>query len=433
MKLKLNESFMKKIVSLLLILGVFFPLRSQEVVDKIVAVIDNEIILKSELEFQINLFANQRKLDPSNPALKTQILNSMIEEKLLYAQALLDSIMVSEEEVKRQIDYQLEMIIQQVGSKERVEQMYGMTLEKIRREIRDNVRKEILVNRMQEKKFGMIESTRREVEEFFTNFKDSLGVIPEKVKVSHIFRNPKTTDALKKKYFELAASILDSIKAGADFAEMAKKYSEDPGSAASGGDLGYVKRGVFYPEFESAAFALGINEISEVIESPVGYHIIQLMDKRGESISTRHILIKIKADDQADLNAIEFLSDIRDSINRGFGTFPEYARKYSDDPETKDFGGVLGTFYLEQLDKNLLDIVSKLKEGEMSFPKRVNVNQVSYGYHIVWLEKKIAQHKPDLDVDFVDLKKLSDEYKKQKLYSEYLEELKSKIYWEIKL
>lgn len=427
------KSYMFKNLCLLFTFIFSFSAQPQEVIDKIVAVVDNEIILKSEWDFQVNLFANQRKLDPNTPALRTQILNSMIEEKLLYAQALLDSIVVSEEEVKRQIDYQVDMIIQQVGSKERVEQMYGMTLEKIRREIRDNVRKEILVSRMQEKKFGLIESTRREVEEFFTNFKDSLGVIPEKVKVSHIFRNPKTTDALKKKYYALAKSILDSIKAGADFSEMAKKYSEDPGSAAAGGDLGYVKRGVFYPEFESAAFALEVNEISEVIESPVGYHIIQLMDKRGESISTRHILIKIKADDQADLDAIEFLSDIRDSVNRKFGTFAEYARKYSDDPETKDFGGSLGTFYLEQLDKNLLEIVSKLKEGELSYPKRVNVNPVSYGYHIVWLEKKIPQHKPDLEVDYVDLKKLSDEYKKQKLYSEYLDELKSSIYWEVKI
>ncbi|MCK6613470.1 MAG: peptidylprolyl isomerase [Ignavibacteriales bacterium] len=423
---------MKKLL-ILLFLSLAASLPAQDVIDKIVAIVDNEVILKSELDFQVNMVANQRKLDPSNPNLRTQVLNAMIEEKLLYAQALLDSIVVSEEEVRRQIDYQIETIISQVGSKEKVEQMYGMTMEKIRREIRDNVRKEILVNRMQEKKFGMIESSRREVEEFFTKFKDSLGVIPEKVKLSHIFRNPQTSATLKQKYFDLAKAILDSIKAGADFSEMAKKYSEDPGSAAAGGDLGYVKRGVFYPEFESAAFALEVNELSDIVESPVGYHIIQLMDRRGESISTRHILIKIKADSEADLDAIDFLTSVRDSVLKGHGKFSDFARKYSDDPETKDFGGALGTFYMEQLDKNLLDIVTKTKEGDISYPKRINVSQINYGYHIVWIEQRIPQHKPDLDIDFTDLKKLSDEYKKQRLYAEFVSELKSKIFWEIKI
>lgn len=423
---------MKKIL-FLLFFSFALTVPAQDVIDKIVAIVDNEIILKSELDFQVNMVANQRKIDPASPNLRNQVLNAMIEEKLLYAQALLDSIVVSEEEVRRQIDYQLETIISQVGSKEKVEQMYGMSMEKIRREIRDNVRKEILVNRMQEKKFGMIESSRREVEEFFTKFQDSLGVIPEKVKLSHIFRNPQTSEALKQKYFDLAKAILDSIKAGADFSEMAKKYSEDPGSAAAGGDLGYVKHGVFYPEFESAAFALEINELSDVVESPVGYHIIQLMDRRGESISSRHILIKIKADDEADLDAIDFLTSVRDSILKGSGQFAEFARKYSDDPETKDFGGVLGTFYMEQLDKNLLDIVTKTREGDISYPKRINVSQINYGYHIVWVEKRMAQHKPDIEVDYTDLKKLSDEYKKQRLYAEFLTELKSRIFWEIKI
>src|SRR5690606_31269287 len=143
-----------------------------------------------------------------------------------------------------------------------------------------------------------VESSRKEVEDFFRTYKDSLGIIPEKVKISHIYRNPKASDEVKKKSRELAEAILDSVKSGVDFAELAKKYSEDPGSAAQGGDLGFVKRGIFYPEFESAAFSLEPNEISEVVESPAGFHIVQLLEKRGESVHTRHILIKIKTDDK---------------------------------------------------------------------------------------------------------------------------------------
>ncbi len=417
---------------LFLLIFIFPELIAQQSIDKVIAVVDNEIILKSELEYQINLTAVQRKIDPKTPALREQVLKMLIDEKLVYAQAGLDSIAVSEDEIGKQIEYQISQLTQQYGSKERVEQMYNMSMEKIKRELRDDVRKNIMIQKMQEKKFGQVESTRREVEDFFAQFKDSLGVIPEKVKIFHIFKNPQTSTSLKAKYKATAQAILDSIKAGGDFAEFAKKYSEDPGSATQGGDLGFVKRGVFYPEFESAAYALKEKQLSEVTESPVGFHIIQLLERRGESIHTRHILIKVKADDESDLNTIEMLTEIRDSIVRKFATFSELAKKYSDDKETVNLGGQLGSFYLNQLDKNLLDVVGKLKENEISYPKRVNYAGDSYGYHIVWLEKKIPQHKPNIDVDYSELKKLSDEYKKQKLYAAWLEELKTKIFWEIK-
>jgi len=422
---------MKKFFLFLLFI-IVSQVSAQQTVDKVIAVVDNEIILKSELEYQINMLAAQRKVDPKSPALHDQVLKMLIDEKLVYAQAGLDSINVTEDEIGKQIEYQISQLIQQYGSKEKIEQLYNMSLEKIKRELRDDVRKNLMIQKLQEKKFGQVESTRREVEDFFVQFKDSLGVIPEKVKISHIFKNPQTSEKVKNKYRAVAQAILDSIKAGGDFAEFAKKYSEDPGSTTHGGDLGFVKRGVFYPEFESAAFALRDNQISEVIESPVGFHIIQLLERRGESIHTRHILIKIKADDESDLNTIEMLTDIRDSVVRKLGAFYDLAKKYSDDKETANLGGQLGTFYLNQLDKNLLDAVGKLKENEISYPKRVNYSGDNYGYHIVWLEKRILQHKPDVDGDYTELKKLSDEYKKQKLYAQWLDELKSKIFWEIK-
>src|SRR3972149_1939517 len=352
-----------KIFAVLLLLTV--NAYSQELLDKIVAVVDNEIILQSELQFKTNLYASQNKLDPEQPGLKQQMLNSMIEEKLVYAQANLDSIEVTDEEISQRIDYQVNLFIQQYGSKERVEQIYGMSLEKIKRELRDDVRKSVMIQKLQEKKFGDVQATRREVEDFFVKFKDSLGVIPEKVKLAHILKNPIATEATKEKYRQFAQAILDSIKQGAVFATMAKKYSEDPGSAADGGDLGFVKRGVFYTEFEAAAFALQPGELSEVIESPVGFHIIQMVEKRGESIHTRHILIKVKKSDEADLKAIEFLTEIRDSVIKGLRNFSDYAKEYSDDKETSPFGGELGTFYINQLDKPLTETVSKLKDREI--------------------------------------------------------------------
>ena len=406
---------------------------TQEALDKIVAVVDNEIILKSELEFQVNIFANQRGMDPSTPGLKEQILNSMIDEKLVYAQAELDSITVTDDEIKQRIDYQIQVFQQQYGSIQRIEEMYGMSIERIKRELRDDVRKNLMIQRTRQTKFANIEATRREAKVFFETYKDSIGMIPEKLTIYHIFKNPQASDRIKKIAKDFAQALLDSIKAGVDFSELAKKYSDDPGSKMQGGDLGFVKRGVFYPGFEAAAFSLAEGEYSDVVESPVGFHIIQLIERRGESIHTRHILIKIKPDDNADLETIQFLSDLRDSVLEGKGTFQYYAKKFSDDEETASFGGSLGTFYLNQLDKNLLDIVSKLKEGEISFPRRLEYAPGTYGYHIVFLEKRTPEHMPDFDEDYKEIKNLADEQKKQKEYTKWIEELKKRIYWETRI
>ena len=404
-----------------------------EVIDKVVAVVDNEIILQSELDFQSAMYASQRGMDPKSPELKRQILNSMIDEKLVYAQAELDSIIITDEEISQRIDYQINVLQQQYGSIANIENMYGMSIEKIKRELREDVRKNLMVQRLREKNFAPVEASRREVEEFYYTFKDSLGMIPEKLRIYHIFRNPKTTDRLKKQYRDFVQAVLDSIKQGASFEEMAKKYSEDPGSKSFGGDLGFVKRGVFYPQFEAVAFSLEEGEMSDVVETPVGYHIIELLERRGESIHTRHILIKFKTDENADLETIEFLSDLRDSIVNEKNTFQFYAKKYSEDKETAPFSGDLGTFYINQLDKNLLDVVSKLKQGEISFPKRIDYGQGTYGYHIVYVLTRIPQHPASLEEDYAELKRLADEYKKQKQYDKWLASLKEKIYWEVRL
>ena len=422
---------MRKLLIVLLLMTC--SINAQQMLDKIVAVVDNEIILKSELDFRANYEAAQKNLNPADTTLRKQILNSMIEEKLLYAQAELDSITVTDDQVKQQLDYQINYFIQQYGSKERLEQIYGMPLEKLKRTLQDDTRKSLMAQMLQQKKFGQVEASRKEVEDFFTTYKDSLGIIPEKFHIAHIFQNPKTGERVKKKARDFAESLLDSLKKGADFATLAKKYSDDPGSAAQGGDLGFVKRGVFYPEFEAVAFSLAPNQISGIVESPVGFHIIQLLERRGESIHCRHILVKIKSDDESDLHAIEFLSDLRDSIVQGKNTFEHYAQLYSDDKESAKLGGDLGTFEASQLDKSLLDVIYKLKEGEISFPKRLEIDKNVYGYHIVKLIQRIPEHRANLDTDYAEVKRLADYAKKQKMYAEWMKELKGKIYWDIRM
>ncbi|KAF0139586.1 MAG: Parvulin-like peptidyl-prolyl isomerase [Stygiobacter sp.] len=419
---------MKKILLLLL---VAVSLNAQ-VLDKVIAVVDNEIILKSELEFRVNMEATQRNMNPADSTLRRAILNSLIEEKLMYAQAEMDTIKVTDEQVTQQLEYQINYFIQQYGSREKLEQVYGMPIEKIKRSLQEDTRKNIMAQMLQQKKFGQVESSRKEVEEFFSTIKDSLPIVQQKFHIYHIFQNPKTGERIKQKARDFAKSLLDSIKGGKDFAELAKKYSDDPGSQANGGDLGFQKRGVLVPEFEATAYALAPNQLSNVVESPFGFHIIQMIERRGDAIHARHILIKIKADDEADLRSIEFLNDIRDSIVRKVNTFDYYAKKYSDDKENARFGGEIGTFESSQLDKGLTDVVYKLKEGDLSYPKRIEIDRTTYGYHIVKLAERIPEHKANLDLDYPEIKRLSDYAKKQKLYAKWMKEIKEKIYWEIR-
>lgn len=421
---------MKRIIFLLLIAVTLY---GQQVADKIVAVVDNEIILKSELDFRANYEAAQKRLSPEDPVLLQNILDQMIEEKLVYAQAELDSITVSDDQVNNQLDYQINYFIQQYGSKEKLEQVYGMPVEKIKRTLRDDTRKNLMAQMLNQKKFSDLQISRKEVYEFFESYRDSMGVVPEKYQIAHIFQNPKAGERIRNQAQQLARTLLDSIKKGGDFAALAKQYSDDPGSATQGGDLGFASRGVFYPEFEAAAFALGPNQISTIVESPVGFHIIQMLERRGESIRTRHILIKMKSDSEADLKAIEFLNDLRDSIISGVNTFDHYARNYSDDKERARFGGELGTFEKNQLDKTLLDQIFRMKEGEISFPKRIDLDRDTYGFHIVKLLKRIPEHSANLDQDYDEIKKLAEYYKKQKMYDQWVDELKEKIFWEIRI
>ncbi|MGK9477561.1 peptidylprolyl isomerase [Melioribacter sp. OK-6-Me] len=421
---------MKKLfLFLLLASGIY----GQQVVDRIVAVVDDDIILHSELEFRANLEAAQRQLPRVDSTLLKNVLMRMVEEKLLYAQAEIDSVVVSDDQVKSQLDYQINYFIQQYGSQEKLEEAYGMPVEKIKRVLREDTRKNLMAQMLQQKKFGEVQVSRKEVEDFYEAYKDSLGMVPEKFELSHIFQNPRTGEQTKKRAYEFARSLLDSLIQGADFAYLAKKYSDDAGSASAGGDLGFVKRGIFYPQFEAAAFSLVPNQISDIVETPVGYHIIQLLERRGEAIHVRHILVKLKADEEADLRAIEFLNELRDSILAGKNSFEYYAKKYSDDKESAKFGGKLGIFEASQLDKSLLDLIYKMKEGDISYPKRMEIDPNSYGYHIVKLIRRIPQHKPNLEQDYDELSRLAEYYKRQKIYNEWMQEIKKRIYWEIRL
>ena len=417
---------------LFLIAGFFlFRVASgQTVIDRIIAVVDKEIITESELAERVNLIALQNKLDASKPELRKQVLDAMITEKLILAQAILDSVDVSDAEVTQALDQQIQNLVRQAGSEQRIEQYYGMPISRIRREFRDEVRKQILVQRIRQTRESSILVARREVEEFYQTYRDSLSRVPEEFELSNVYISPKPDSALEYRTRQKLQAILDSIRAGGDFADFAKRYCQD-GTAQFGGDLGWVKRGTFVPEFEEAVFALQEKGLSNLVKTENGLHIIQLLERRGESVHARHILLRTERGAAADSAAVEQLRALRARVLAG-ESFADVARRYSEDQEPKASGGDLGKLSEEQLEGDFVNVVKNLKEGEISQPNRVSLPS-TYGYQIVWVRKRIPSHPMNLKDDYRRIEQIALYVKRNRLNSEWLEGLKKNIYWEVKM
>ena len=401
------------------------------ILDRVVAVIDKEIITESELNSQVDFFVFNNRVDPKTPDLKRQVLEAMISEKLILAKAVEDSVVLTDDEVTQQLETLIQQRVQQAGSERRLEELYGMPINRLKREFRDDMRKQLLVNRMQQTKFANVQVTRREVEEFFATYKDSLPKVSEEVELYHIFRVPRPSDEAKSAVRTKAQTILDSIKAGGNFADFAKRYSQDPGSAGSGGDLGFIRRGQLVKEFEEVVFGLRQEELSSIVETSFGFHIIQLLERRGETVHARHILFKIERDPKAEDSTITFLKSIKDSAAHG-ASFVDLAKRYSEDVETAPIGGYLGTYSIEQLDQALQSTVATMKPGDISDPIRVQYG-TNFGYHIVYLKNSIPAHTMNLTDDWKRIEQVASNFKRNKEYQKWIAELKQDIYWEIRL
>ncbi len=400
--------------------------QSKPVLDKIVAVVGNEIILKSELDYQVQLAAYQNKVDPNDSALHHRVLEAMIDDKLILAQAILDSVTVTDDEVDRQLNGRIQDLVKQLGSQQKLEEVYGMSLNKIRGEFRDDMRKQLIIQKLKQQKFGDMKVSSVDVKNFFETYKDSLPDIPEQVTLSHIFMAPKPSAKARDEAYSLAKTLLDSLRHGADFAALAKKYSQDPGSSSSGGDLGWAKRGQFVPEFERAVYELKPGEISGIVETQFGFHIIQLMERRGDLVHARHILIQIPHLQSDDDSVITFLDTLRRRAMAG-ESFAALARAFSQDQDSRDLGGDLGTVTIDQLEASFLQTVKELKVGEISKPVKVTYGK-SYGYHIVYLRNRIPAHKVNLQQDFDRLSAMALSMRQNEAYQKWIDQLKKQIY-----
>lgn len=409
-----------------------FPLGSQEVLDGIVAIVGDQIILRTELLQTTQGFALQMGLNPTTQAneiekLKKDVLQNLINEKVMLIKAKEDTITVEDQQVESALEARIDNLIQQLGSKEKVEAYFGMPIKKIKRDYREDVREQLIIQTLQQQKLREVQISRRETEEFFTTMKDSLPKKKPTVKLRHILLQIVPGEGARKQALSRIREIQKQLLNGADFQEMAKIYSEDPGTAKRGGNLGFVERGTLFQEFEEAAFQLEPGEISDVVETSVGFHLIQMVERRGDKINVRHILIRLDTSESDEAYTYQKAEEIRNRVMAG-EDFGELAKTFSDDQSSKEAGGDLGWLPVEELQiEAFKNVVDTLEVGEVSQPFKTR-----FGIHIVKLEGRQKERKISLNDDYEQIREWALNLKRQKVLNNWVEELKKDIYIEIK-
>jgi peptidyl-prolyl cis-trans isomerase SurA len=419
----------KKILYSLLFIGILASgLFGQQVFDGIAAIVGDEIVTISDINALITSYAFQNKLDISREPelyqkLGQQFLDRLIDQKLLLIKADEDTIKADDERVEANLNQQIDYMIKQAGSENKLEEYYSEPLFKIKKDLRDEIVNQMRISMLREKNFMNIKISRKEVEDFYTNYKDSLPNIKASVDISHILMQVTPSEESVKEAFLKINEIKTKLENGEDFATLARKYSEDPGSAQNGGELGFVSRGTLVKEFEEAAFSLKEGEISDIVQTQFGFHIIQLMERQGERIDVRHILIQLKPTQEDELRVINKLKDIRQKILNSDSTFEEMALRYSADPNVQKDSGHLGAFEEGGFQiKEFENAISNLKEGEISEPFKTD-----FGYHIVRLNKRNEARQLSLSNDWEQIEQWALQHKQEKQFETWMTRLRQEI------
>jgi len=423
---------MNKIYYFLLLALTSFSLSAQSI-DKIEAVLGDEIILTSEIESQYLQYLSQGNI--KSIKIRCQIVEDLLFQKLLVNQAKLDSLVVSNDEVEDEVSKRLSYFESQLGSVQKVEDYFGKSKANIKLELGKVIKDQFMAQKMQTKLTSSLKVTPAEVKESYALLSDAeIPTMPTQVEVAQIVIKPEITDKQKDKIREKLNNFRDRVYKGEDFKMLAALYSDDPGSAIKGGELGFVNRGDLVPEFERAAFRLKEGEISKVVESQFGYHIVQLIERRGEQINVRHILIKNKVTATALYAAKLKMDSIAKEINEEIITFDQAVSKYSDD-ENKSNGGLLlnpntmsTSHTLEDMAPALRLVVEKLKETQVSSPAVIQMQDENKAYRILRLNKRTEQHKANLVDDFAKIKEYSINAKKQVTLEKWTNKIIAKTY-----
>lgn len=427
------------IISLLLLFTIASHAQSEGegvVIDKIIAKVDDYIILKSELERSYLDYLSQGRSRTSNA--KCQILQQLVVNKMLMAQSEIDSIFVLDLEVNSNLDRRMAVMAQQFGGESEIEKAYGKSIEQIRSEIFDNIKEQMTIERMQRELTAEMKVTPSEVRKFFKNIpQDSLPYFSTEVSIAQIVKKPEPGKIQKDKVRNLLLDIKSRIENGESFGDLAKQYSQDPGSARRGGELGFYGRGELAPEYEATALSLKPGEVSMPVESQFGFHLIELMEKRGNTYRSRHILIMPQPSQQDYTRAETYLDSLRSVIKLDSITFQAAAKEYSDDQETSSAGGFFsdetGALRVpaEQLDPNIFFTIDTMNVGNITKPLRYQEQDGSYAYRIIYFKDKIRPHQANLDDDYQKIAAATLAQKKNLKISKWFDKARNNVFIEI--
>ncbi|MEL6922740.1 MAG: peptidylprolyl isomerase [Bacteroidota bacterium] len=402
----------------------------KEIIDRVVATVGGEYVLLSEVEEQYAAMSAERGALPDD--FHCVIFDNLMAQRLLLNQAVLDSIVVADQEVEAQLSARLDRILTLMNNDfEQFEAYYGQTPSEVREQMRGDLKNQLLTERMRSQILNNVTVTPAEVKAFYDKIpKDSLPYFNSEVEVGEIAMFPTVNAEQRKIAVDRLTEIREQIiNESATFQEMAQKYSQD-GSSRSGGDLGMQKRGTFVPEFEAAAYNLEKGEISELVESEFGFHLIQLIERRGNAIHARHILIKPEITD-ADLELVKAkLDTVQMLIATDSLTFSEAVKKYSNDKvQSYNNDGRMvnpqsgNTFFeIGDLDPDIYFTLDTMDIIQVSAPFEFRDPRGEAGYRIVQLQSRTEPHKANLQQDYAKIQKAAIEQKKSQFINDWVQD-----------
>lgn len=439
-KTNFKTNILHYVLFILLFVNWQFPVAycQTKMLDGVIAVVGANPILQSELD------AKRAQAKRDSMAFDNCLaLEDLLYQKLLFAQAIKDSVEVTDEQVEEELDRRLRQYIPQFGSIKAFEEFLGKSVERFKADSREELREVLLVQRMQAKVTDGISVSPSEIKEFFEAIpKDSIPLVNAEIEVGHIVRIPKVNPELKKYAKEKIESIRQEVISGKkDFATAAVINSMDPGSAPQGGLYTNIQRGTFVPEFDAIAFRSKEKEVSEVFETSFGYHILMVDSRRGDEIDVRHILIAPQPSPDDVLQAKNFLDSIADLVRKDSISITEAASRFSEDEETKMNGGLISNPYtgstkfemdqLGQIDQFLVFTTDKLKTGEPSAPTVTQGRDGRQIYHIVYVKSRTEPHRANLKDDYQRIQDEALAQKREKVVNAWVKKKISSTYLRI--
>lgn len=405
------------------------------VIDEVVAVVGGKPVLASDIETQYLQFRMQGNIKGSATETRCAILEGILYNKLLLNQAEIDSVTVSEKQIENELDRRIRYFISQIGSKEKLEEYYKKSLFEIKEEFRGIIEDQMRVEMTQSNITKDVKITPSEIRKFFKELpQDSIPMVNSEYIIGQIVKKPKVglaeEIAVKEKLRALRKRILD----GENFATLAVLYSEDPGSAAKGGEVGLFGRGELYPEYEAIAFKLKENEVSDIVKTKAGYHIIQLIERRGDYVNTRHILLVPKVSPVEMAKASAELDSIAQLIDQGKLTFDQAVEKFSDDPNKINGGLMINPatqntrWEPDQLDPKVFYVVDKLNVGQISRPMQFKTDEEKDAYRILYLKDRTRPHRANMTDDYDRLQSWALDRKKNEVIRNWMTDKISSTY-----